>query len=253
MMKRRSAVARAFTMLTALFLPGLGWADPAVPIHRSTPLKREGKGLGTQGYEAVEAERPFRKKITEKEISLWPDVQLPKPPDMPDKEWEALQKEQAEQEKKRIPIKDYQLGKQVGEYVGWFGIVRGLEYDAKTDRSTLKLEHKYFDGLTDLHIHIVSIYGAGDFEVSVPGKIEPKDIPPLSLVCAYGKVGGDAAKPVVQAEYLRLWDWGLFTFMDYGSDKSNPEWIKLRKVEGADVYSPRPDKDFYAKILGERK
>lgn len=39
------------------------------------------------------------------------------------------------------------------------------------------------------------------------------------------------------AEYVRAWDWGLFTFMDYGTDKTNPKWRALRHLDGPDVYT----------------
>ena len=64
---------------------------------------------------------------------------------------------------------------------------------------------------------------------------------------------GREGVPVVSAEYARLWVWGLFTFMDYGPDKTNPKWVKLRKVKGDDVYSPRPTRQFYEEILGKRE
>ena len=55
----------------------------------------------------------------------------------------------------------YELAKQAGEYVGWFGIVRQKTFDAAANETRLTLEHKYFDGLIDAHMQVVSIYGAG--------------------------------------------------------------------------------------------
>lgn len=227
-------------------------ADPPVPIRPSLPMKG-GEDLGTKGYQLLPDEEPFFKKITEKEIILWDAAIMPRPENMPDEEWRKMEEERIEKEKKMIRVKNYELKKQEGEYVGWFGIVRGSTYDEAADRTILRLEHKYFDGLTDLHLHIVSIYGAGDFQVTLPGRITAKEIPLLSLVCAYGKVTDEPAVATVKADYVRLWDWGLFTFMDYGLDKSNPDWVKLRKTPGEDAYSPRPDTDYYVKLLGERK
>jgi hypothetical protein len=220
-------------------------------IEVSTPMKSGGP-LATMGYGATAKEQPFMKKITEKAIDLWADSPLPKPQNVSDAEWEK-QKKEAEQEKaKLIPEKDYELAKQIGEYVGWFGIVRGISTDEKTGKTTLTLEHKYFDGLTDAHIHIVSIYGAGDFAASLPRK--PDKIGLLSLVCVYGKVNkSDNGMPTIAPEYVRVWDWGLFTFMDYGKDKTNPKWLKLRKVNGRDAYDPRPDQKFYEDRLGIRE
>ena len=148
--------------------------------------------------------------------------------------------------------KDYTLTGKTGKPVGWFGIVREKKFDEKRNATKLLLEMKYFDGMTDLHIHVVSIYGAGDFTAELPGKADVLAM--LDLVRIYGKVAREEKGiPEVAPEYVRVWDWGLFTFMDYGKDKSNPQWVKLRKVTGPDVYSPRPTKKFYEDRLGPRE
>src|SRR5690606_20423728 len=113
----------------------------------------------------------------------------------------------------------YELAKQVGEYVGWCGIVRGNEFDTASATTRLLVEHKYFDGLTDLHQQIVSIYGAGDFHVVLPGKVTADEVPPLCLVRVYGTMFNDeAGRPTLNADYVRVWPWGVFAFMDYGTD-----------------------------------
>jgi hypothetical protein len=138
-----------------------------------------------------------------------------------------------------------------GKRVAWFGIVREVTEDREKGKTELLVEMKYFDGLTDTHLQIVSIYGAGDFRAIVPG-IDHK-IKKLSLVRVCGKVEpkpGDV--PTVEADYVRVWYWGLFAFMDYGEDKSNPKWVKLRKNKADDVYSSAPDRSYYEERLGKR-
>jgi hypothetical protein len=225
-----------------------------VPIEMSQPQKG-GQGLGTAAYQETAKEAPFEKKITEKPVAFWTDIKLPKPENMTDEEWAKMKKEmEKEREKaKETTISDekYQLKDQAGKYVGWFGIVRSSSWDPQAKTTTLRLEHKYFDGMVDLHQQIVSLYGAGDFQVTV--KKEKTGIPPLSLVRVYGKVTLDKEKrPVVAAEYIRVWDWGLFAFMDYGKDKTDPQWVKLRKVPGEEAYDSRPTKEYYEERLGKR-
>ena len=119
------------------------------------------------------------------------------------------------------------------------------------ETTTLLLQHCYFDGAIDTGMQIVSIYGAGDFSVTLPQKLE--GVERLSLMRVYGKAGKDAAgKVVVMPEYVRTWAWEQFTFMNYGEDHSNPEWVKLRKVDGMEVYKSHPDVGFYEQRLGKR-
>jgi hypothetical protein len=164
-----------------------------------------------------------------------------------------MKKQQLEEEKQQqISVQMYELKKQAGKYVGWFGIVRSMSFDDKAKQTRLRVEHKYFDGLTDLHLQIVSLSGAGDFQVVLPGEVTKKEIPSLGLIRVYGTVAEANSMPTIQAEFVRVWDWGLFTFMDYGRDKSNPDWVKLRKVTGDDAYSPHPTTKFYIERLGTR-
>jgi len=218
-------------------------------IEVSKPMPG-GQGLGTKAYGPTAREIPFLRRVEEKPIDYWAGT--PMPPPMGQKEDpadKAAKQKRAKEESRKA--KEYSLAGQVGKYVGWFGIVRGISWNKEKGQTRLLLEHKYFDGLTDLHLHIVSIYGAGDFAAVLSGKADT--IPMLSLIRVYGRVSeGTGGVPVVSAEYARLWDWGLFTFMDYGPDKTNPKWVKLRKVKGDDVYSPRPTKEFYEATLGKR-
>src|SRR5208282_549163 len=110
-------------------------------------------------------------------------------------------------------MKDYSIKKKQGQYVSWFGVLRGIA-DAKPGGTmALLLEQKFFDGLTDCHIMLVSIGGSGDFHAT----IGPTDatIAPLSLVGVYGKVSAEKdGLPQVTVEYLRIWPWLTFTFTD---------------------------------------
>jgi hypothetical protein len=235
-----------------LFVGRAAAEESAVPIQVSPELPG-GQGLGTKGYEPLADEKLLLEKVTEKEINLWAKTVVPKPKNLSEEEWEKLKKELDKAEEGTIPVAQYTLAGQVGEYVGWFGIVRGREFDAAAKQTRLTIEHKYFDGLTDLHMQVVSIYGAGDFTVIMPGDVTEREIPKLSLVRVFGKVEkGDGTLPVLKADYVRLWPWGRFTFMDYGEDKSNPEWVKLRKVSGDDAYEAFPTKEFYEERLGPR-
>jgi len=222
----------------------------AVVIELSKPLPG-GRGLGTMDYAPTGREAAFLKKVNEEPPPTWMDVKMPPP--MGEKADPAKDAEkEKEREAARAKAKEYTLLGQEGKYVGWFGIVRAKTWNQEARQTALLLEHKYFDGLTDLHIQVVSIFGAGDFAAIVPGKAE--QIPALGLVRVYGKVlKGKDGLPALIPEYVRVWDWGLFTFMDYGADRSNPKWVELRKVDAKDVYSPRPSKEFYEKRLGTRE
>jgi hypothetical protein len=133
-----------------------------------------------------------------------------------------------------------------GKLVSWFGIVR--ELPAKGG-GTYLIEHKYFDGLNDFHIQLASLFGAGDFRVAAadPGG----DIKRLCLVRIIGTVTEEkAGVPTVKADYVRVWNLGDYTFMDYGIDATNERWKKLRQKVGL-IYNPRPDAEYYEKLLGK--
>jgi hypothetical protein len=44
----------------------------------------------------------------------------------------------------------------------------------------------------------------------------------------------------------------LFAFMAYGNDKSNPQWVKVRKMDKDDIYSSEPDDRYYEERLRSR-
>jgi hypothetical protein len=240
-----------FLLLIATCVVAAGAADQpgGGPLVEQSATLERGRGLGTAGYRPTASELPFAKRVTEKGIDLSPALEMPKATDMSDAEWEQMKAAMKAEKAKLIPVTDYTLAGQAGDYVAWFGIVRSITRDAATQRSTLVIQHLYFDGLTDLHLQVVSYYGAGDFTTVVPA--QAPGIARLALVRCYGRVGKGAGEvPAVAADYLRTWAWGQFTFMDYGVDKSNPAWVALRQVKGEDAYSSRPDREFYLKRLG---
>ena len=189
-------------------------------VEHSKPLPR-GQGLGTWGYAPTDAEKAATKDWKPGELGSGSD-------------------------------KAEKLTGNVGKRVVWFGIVREIKEDKDADTTWLVAEMKYFDGLTDMHLQIVSISGAGDFVVKIPG-IGHK-LKPLSLIRVYGKVSAETeGVPEVSADFIRAWDWKLFAFMPYGTDHSNPKWVKLRKIDDdLDVYDSNPTDAYYEKLLGKR-
>lgn len=187
-------------------------------VEHSKSLSRDGAALGTSVYEPTAAEKRVVKNWTEEELATGsPDTNS--------------------------------LSGLKGRRVRWFGVVRTVTENAKENETRLLVEMKYFDGLTDLHLQVVSINGAGDFQVVIPET--GHKLKPLSLVRVYGKVTGEAAGiPTIAADYVRAWSWGQFTFMPYGQDHSNAEWVKLRKTAADDVYTSAPSRKYYEQLLG---
>ena len=190
-------------------------------VEHSKPLPR-GDVLGTQAYAPTKLEKEATKDWTKEELgSGSPEVKTLK------------------------GNKDHRIV--------WFGIVRDIKEDKQKKQTRLLVEMKYFDGMTDLHLQVVSLAGAGEFLAVIPGV--GHKLKNLSLVRVYGKVTGETkGVPLVSAAYVRSWDRGLFAFMPFGDDKSNPQWVKLRKVKAGDmdVYSSNPDRQYYEDRLGKR-
>lgn len=209
--------------LTISILAATCEAQTPMDIQPVKALERT-NSLGTCGYNSTEKETPFFKKL-----------------------------EPSEQATGSF-LGEYDIHKKQNKYVSWFGIVRGV-LDAKPDGSmTLLLEQKYFDGLTDCHIMLVSHAGSGDFQATL-GPIEGV-IPALTLVRIYGKVDGEKnGVPHLAVDYVRVWPWGTFTFTDMGPrDKSNPEWAKFCKIcKKGRIYNPYPDRNYYLGMLGDPK
>ena len=195
-------------------------AQTPIDVQPVKELKPTGT-LGTCGYAPSSAEKPFFEglKAKERETGSFMDA--------------------------------YDIHKKSGA-VSWYGIVRKISRLSQPDSWELLLEHKYFDGMTDCHIMLVSISGSGDFRVRVQGK--ELSIPSLALVRVYGKVKQqEDGVPVIDAEFIRVWPWMTFTFTDLGAeDRTNPRWKKECKIcEGDRVYRPYPDEQYYREALGD--
>lgn len=148
---------------------------------------------------------------------------------------------------------DYDISKKDKTFVGWFGIVRQVDVRERDNQTTLLVEHKYFDGFTDTHIQALSFNGSGDFTVVLSGI--GYEIEPLSLVKVYGgaSILNADSKPVVNAEFVRNWHWGTFTFiLASGEQRGSEEWRKLNSVDLDDIYDPYPDDEYYKQRLGKR-
>jgi hypothetical protein len=149
-------------------------------------------------------------------------------------------------------LEKYDIHKKNGQFVSWFGIVRGISRVPHSDAWDLLLEHKYFDGMSDCHIMLVSMSGSGDFSARVEGADVP--VPALALVRIYGKVSHQkSGPPRIDAEFIRVWPWMTFTFTDLGGDdRTNPKWKKVCKLcKGQRVYRPYPDEQYYRQALGD--
>src|SRR5579862_9782196 len=169
-----------------------------------------------------------------------------------DKETPFLQKLRPSERATGSFLAPYSIHKKAKTYESWFGIVRGVVNTQADGTSTLLLEHKFFDGMTDCHIMLVSIGGSGDFRATLhpDGDI----IPPLSLLRVYGTVTDEAnGIPHLAAEYVRVWPWFTFTFTDLGAeDKGNPEWKTYCKLcKSGRIYKPYPDMNYYLSVLGD--
>lgn len=216
-------------VVIALFLCAGALKDDAKSIvEHSKPIAARDDVLGTNLYQPTTTEAKLAKTWDEKE-----EVPYSSKPD--------------------------KLSDSAGQWIGWFGIVRDVNENRRKSETALLVEAKHFDGLVDLHQQIVSIFGAGDFRVVIQGV--GHKIKPLSLVRVCGNVnevdGKDPKKedpgvPTIKAAYVRVWDWGDFAFMAYGTDSSNPKWIALRKIAAEKMYASRPDHTYYEERLGKR-
>jgi HEAT repeat protein len=201
-------------------------AEPAdrTPVEAVTQKPRYSKaGLGTVAYKPSEAEQRFFDKLDKAERTTG-----------------GL-------------AGDYELAGHAGADVGWFGIIREIKEDEAARETTLLVEHKYFDGLTDAHLQALSFNGGGDFRVVLHG-VE-LGVPPLTLVKVYGKVRKAAAGdlPIVDAGFVRNWHWGTFTFLAaHGKQVGSEKWRKLNQTQLDDIYEPYPDDVYYEQRLGKR-
>ena len=176
--------------------------DAVTPIEYVRRIEQQGEGLGTAFYAPSKLEQTF--------FDRWPRTKN-------------------KRGASRVPT--ISLSNRANSFVGWFGIVREVVENAKTHRTKLTIEHKYFDGLTDTHILALSFNGSGDFDAELKGI--DLDIEPLTLVKVYGRVGAmmPDARPTIQAEFVRNWLWGAYTFlMAAGEQRGSDVWRKLNTV-----------------------
>jgi len=117
-----------------------------------------------------------------------------------------------------------------GEFISWWGIVRDIKRSPNLRSAMLLIENKYFDGSTDCYLfESISICGGGDFEAELTDI--PDDLIPLVLVRVYGAVTRqENNRPIIKADYVRVWHEGQFAFFSYGDDRGNPEWKKNLKL-----------------------
>ena len=137
-----------------------------------------------------------------------------------------------------------------GKFVSWFGVVRDIKRNANNSGAILLIQNTYFSGVTDCHIQTVEINGAGDFEIELSEL--PEELIPLVLVRVYGIVSRESdGRPVVKADFVRVWHFGQYNFMDFGEDHSNPEWRKRIKLPpGERIYHIGASAKYYAERLG---
>ena len=128
-------------------------------------------------------------------------------------------------------------------------IVRQIFRTGWPHRGRLLIQNTYSGGLTDCHTQTVSINGGGDFEAELSSL--PDEIIPLVLVRVYGVVRGEnEGRPVIEADYVRVWHFYQFNFMDYGVDHSNPEWRKRIKLpEDETIYHIGVSRRYYEERL----
>lgn len=138
------------------------------------------------------------------------------------------------------------------QFVSWWGIVRDIKRVPNGKGATLLIQNTYDDGQTDCNRQTVQIYGAGDFEADLTEL--PQDIIPLVLVRVYGVVTGEREKrSVIKADYVRVWHWFRFNFMDFGEDHSNPEWKKRQNLPPDALIYDLMSQDYYLQRLGPTK
>lgn len=212
------------TLLSVLITGGICSAQAPIDIQPVKNLER-GNSLATCGYAPVEKEKPFYTKLESREQATG-SFMAP-----------------------------YDIHGKKGKYVSWYAIVRGISRSQPgEEKFTLLLEHKYFDGLTDCHIMMVSQSGSGDFQAKLEGNGE--SIPALALVRVYGTVVDEKDRvPQIAVEYIRVWPWLTFTLTDLGSeDRTNPRWLKYcKRCKGGRIYNPYPDEGYYREVLGDPK
>jgi len=200
----------------SLFSP----AQTLIDVQPVKPLKPTGS-LGTCSYATSPPEKPYFDKLDPKERATGSFMA------------------------------GYDIHSKNEQFVSWYGVVRGISRVPNADSWELLLEHKYFDGMTDCHIMLVSWSGSGDFRARVQAKDVP--VPALALLRVYGKVRQERPSPIIDAEFVRVWPWMTFTFTDLGAgDKTNRRWRRdCRICKDGRIYRPFPNEEYYRGVLGD--
>jgi hypothetical protein len=208
------------TACAIFLLATVSAAQTSIEVQPVKELRPTGN-LGTCSYSPTSSEKPYYDKLSVKEQTTGSFME------------------------------SYDIHREDGRFVSWYGIVRGVKRMANSDSWELLLEHKYFDGMTDCHIMLVSKSGGGDFMARVQAKDVP--VPGLALIRIYGRVTGqENGNPILDGEFVHVWPWMTFTFADMGAeDKTNPRWKKECKLcERGRVYRPYPNDKYYRDVLG---
>jgi len=227
---QRQTPAFLLLVASALFFTAFARASESLkstPVEHQSQWWPEGQGgsLGTVRYTPSENEQPFFTRLAADEVATGSHFD------------------------------DYDISTKDKKYVGWFGIVREIDEDTGANRTTLTVEHKYFDGLTDVHLQAVSFNGSGDFRAILAGSRHR--IPPLSLVKVYGTVtrGKEGTLPRIDVVFVRNWHWGTFTFLDdYGTQRGSAKWRTANQIPLDEIYEawPHPCHHYYENRLGKR-
>lgn len=194
------------------------------PVEYVVEAERPRGGLSTVSYRPSEGEKPFFQKLASSEVTTG-----------------GL-------------AGDYSIRNHDAQYIGWFGIVRKITIDQERHETRLLVEHKYFDGLTDSHLQALSFNGSGDFEAILIGNEHKME--ELQLVKVYGRVTDKKTDgvPTIEVNFARAWAWGTFTFiMASGAQRGSEEWRKLNTIPLDDIYSSRPNDNYYIARLGSKK
>lgn len=213
---------QAIFILFALLFSGPSFCQTPMYVQPVKELKPTGI-LSTCGYSPVAPEAPFYAKLdpSERETGSF--------------------------------LKRYDIHHKKGKFVSWYGVVRGISPAQQGgEKYSLLLENKYFDGMTDCHIMLVSESGSGDFVAHVDGNAGT--IPALSLVRVYGKVIDEKnGMPEIASEYIRVWPWFTFTLTYLGpEDHGDPRWAKYCTIcKSGRIYNPYPTKEYYLGMLGD--
>ncbi|MEE9394517.1 MAG: hypothetical protein V3W41_18640 [Planctomycetota bacterium] len=222
-MRILNSLALAIVMIAGLSTLGLGQSGDATPVefvpNRATAPPTM---LGTNSYKPSAMEKPFLDAVTKEEKH---DFAL---------------------------LKKYDIAKRDGVDIAWFGIVRVISENKGAGTTELVIEHKYFDGLTDLHLQIVSFNGSGDFKATLRGL--DLGIRELALVRVYGKASAkNDVVSIPKVVFVRHWDWGSFSFMGgFGVQRGSRKWRKHLSAKVKKIYSSNPDENYYVERLGPR-